>query len=158
MPFWTEDCRNIAAILAWKGEDTVSKFREKRGAYFRFKPEVDALIESHKDKNEDNRTEFVEDAIRYYCCHLDSESNRGVLSSEVIQAIEGVVTNQFNRLSYMLFKLAEEMSVNNYLHASENPKLSEADYNNLRIYVRDKIRKTHGWIKLEDAIHDEAID
>ena len=129
----------------------MSKSREKRGAYFRFKPEVDALIGSHKDKNEDNRTEFVEDAIRYYCCHLDSESNRGVLS-------EGVVTNQFNRLSYMLFKLAEEMSVNNYLHASENPKLSEADYNNLRIYVRDKIRKTHGWIKLEDAIHDEGND
>ena len=50
------------------------------------------------------------------------------------------------------------MSVNNYLHASENPKLSEADYNNLRIYVRDKIRKTHGWIKLEDAIHDEVSD
>ena len=136
----------------------MSKSREKRGAYFRFKPEVDALIESHKERNEDSRTEFVEDAIRYYCCHLDSESNRGVLSNEVIQAIEGVVTNQFNRLSYMLFKLAEEMSVNNYLHASENPKLSEADYNNLRIYVRDKIRKTHGWIKLEDAIHDEAID
>lgn len=134
------------------------KSREKRGAYFRFKSEVDALIESHKDRNEDNRTEFVEDAIRYYCCHLDSESNRGVLSSEVIQAIESVITNQFNRLSYMLFKLAEEMSVNNYLHASENPKLSEADYNNLRIYVRDKIRKTHGWVKLEDAIHDEVND
>ena len=74
-------------VFSQKGTGFMDNIREKRGSFFRFTPEVDALIESHKGKNEDNRTEFVEDAIKYYCCHLDSEANKGVLSNEVIKAI-----------------------------------------------------------------------
>ena len=132
--------------------------REKRGSFFRFSPEVDALIESHKSKNEDNRTEFVEDAIKYYCCHIDSESNKGVLSNEVIKAIRSVVKDQFNRHSSILFRIAVELGVHNYLLGQTVEDMSEAKLKVIKQKVTDQVRRNKGFIWIDDSVVDPAFD
>ena len=134
----------------------MDKTREKRGAFFRFTPEVDALIESHKGKNEDNRTEFVEDAIKYYCCHLDSEANKGVLSKEVIKAIYSVVRDQFNRFAHMLYKIAVELGVHNFLLAQTIPNMTESKLNAIRQKVSEQVRKNKGFIWIDDVVDEDA--
>ena len=130
--------------------------REKRGSFFRFTPEVDALIESHKGKNEDNRTEFVEDAIKYYCCHLDSEANKGVLSNEVVKAIRSVVKDQFNSLFNILFIIAVELGVHNFLLAQTVKNMTEAKLNVIRQKVTEQVRKNKGFIWIEDVAKDAS--
>ena len=134
----------------------MDNIREKRGSFFRFTPEVDALIESHKGKNEDNRTEFVEDAIKYYCCHLDSEANKGVLSNEVIKAIRSVVKDQFNRHCNILFRIAVELGVHNFLLAQTVKNMTEAKLNVIRQKVTEQVRKNKGFIWIEDAAKDAS--
>lgn len=134
----------------------MAKTREKRGSFFRFTPEVDALIESHKGKNEDNRTEFVQDAVKYYCCHLDSESNKGVLSNEVIKAIRAVVKDLFNRHSNMLFRIAVELGVHNYLFAQILPNMNESKLKIIRQQVTEQVRKNKGFIWIEDVASEDA--
>ena len=56
----------------------------------------------------------------------------------------------------MLFKIAVEMSVNNYL--AENPRLNEADYIRLREYAADQVRKNRGWVSLEAALKDKNVE
>ena len=58
----------------------------------------------------------------------------------------------------MLFKIAVEMSVNNYLRASENPRLNEANYIRLREYAADQVRKNRGWVSLEAALKDKNVE
>ena len=130
--------------------------REKRGSFFRFTPEVDALIESHKGKNEDNRTEFVEDAIKYYCCHLDSEANKGVLSNEVVKAIRSVVKDQFNLHCNILFRIAVELGVHNFLLAQTVKNMTEAKLNVIRQKVTEQVRKNKGFIWIEDVAKDAS--
>ena len=139
-----------------KGKGFMDNVREKRGSFFRFTPEVDALIESHKGKNEDNRTEFVEDAIKYYCCHLDSESNKGVLSKEVIKAIYSVVKDQFNRFAHMLYKIAVELGVHNFLLAQTIPNMTESKLKAIRQKVSEQVRKNKGFIWIDDVVDEDA--
>ena len=134
----------------------MNNIREKRGSFFRFTPEVDALIESHKCKNEDNRTECVEDAIKYYCCHLDSDSNKGVLSKEVIKAIYSVVRDQFNRFAHILYKIAVELGVHNFLLAQTIPNMTESKLRVIRQKVSEQVRKNKGFIWIDDVVDEDA--
>ena len=129
----------------------MNNIREKRGSFFRFTPEVDALIESHKCKNEDNRTEFVEDAIKYYCCHLDSDSNKGVLSKEVIKAIYSVVRDQFNRFAHILYKIAVELGALTHMLAAAND-VDDATLYKLRLMCSDEVKRINGIINFEKAV------
>lgn len=117
-----------------------SKIKEKYGFYL--KPETTELIDSHLELSQQkSRSAFVDEAIQHYCCYLDTDHNR-VLGVEIIRVIRDTIVDQINRVAHMLFKIAVEMSVNNYLRASENPRLKEADYIRLREYAADQVRKT----------------
>lgn len=63
-----------------------------------------------------------------------------------------------DRISHMLFKMAVEMGVGNYLKAADVTDLSEPDYNKLRYYVADLVRKTKGTVALEETVADKDIE
>ena len=133
-----------------------SKIKEKYGFYLR--PETTELIDSHLEMSQQkSRSAFVDEAIQHYCCYLDTDHNR-VLGVEIIRVIRDTIIDQINRVAHMLFKIAVEMSVNNYLRASENPRLKEADYIRLREYAADQVRKNRGWVSLESALEDKNIE
>ena len=132
-----------------------SKIKEKYGFYLR--PETTELIDSHLELSQQkSRSAFVDEAIQHYCCYLDTDHNR-ILGVEIIRVIRDTIIDQINRVAHMLFKIAVEMSVNNYLRASENPRLKEADYIRLREYAADQVRKNRGWISLESALDDKNV-
>ena len=133
-----------------------SKIKEKYGFYLR--PETIELMDSHLELSQQkSRSAFVDEAIQHYCCYLDTDHNR-VLGVEIIRVIRDTIVDQINRVAHMLFKIAVEMSVNNYLRASENPRLNEADYIRLREYAADQVRKNKGWVSLEAALEDKNIE
>ena len=57
----------------------------------------------------------------------------------------------------LLFKVAVEISVSNYLKAANVTDLSEPDYQKLRQYVAEQVRKTKGTISLEFALTDKYL-
>ena len=149
--------RNFSRIGDKKKEDNMaSKIKEKYGFYL--KPETTELIDSHLELSQQkSRSAFVDEAIQHYCCYLDTDHNR-VFGVEIIRVIRDTIVDQINRVAHMLFKIAVEMSVNNYLRASENPRLNEADYIRLREYAADQVRKNRGWVSLESALEDKNIE
>lgn len=149
--------RNFFRIRDNEKEDNMaSKIKEKYGFYLR--PETTELIDSHLELSQQkSRSAFVDEAIQHYCCYLDTDHNR-VLGVEIIRVIRDTIIDQINRVAHMLFKIAVEMSVNNYLRASENPRLTEADYIRLREYAADQVRRNRGWISLESALDDKNAE
>ena len=52
------------------------------------------------------RSEFVNEAIRRYCCELSSEENKEYLSREIINIIRANIKNAENHIASTIFKLA----------------------------------------------------
>ena len=56
---------------------------KKQGYYFWLKPGTSEMITAHVDVADTrSRSQFVDAAIRHYCCVLDAESNTDLLSDE----------------------------------------------------------------------------
>lgn len=127
--------------------------KQKYGFYL--EDETSFGIDTHLQSAQTNcRSTFVEKAIQHYCTYLDTGHNN-VLGNEIIRAMRDISVNYVDRISHMLFKVAVEISVGNYLKAANVTDLTEPDYKKLRYYVADQVRKTKGIISLETAIADK---
>lgn len=132
------------------------KSKPKYGFYL--SDETSNMIDTHLESADtSSRSKFVEKAIHHYCTYLDTGHNK-ILGNEIIRAMRDMSVDYVDRISHMLFKMAVEMGVGNYLKAADVTDLSEPDYNKLRYYVADLVRKTKGTVALEETVADKDIE
>ena len=110
------------------------KEKRKKGHYFYLSDKANTLIDSHiAQTSAKSRSDFVCDAIDFYCCELDSDNHRNVITTEMSRVIRDNIKNLENHLAHILFKLAVEQA-------------KSAAY--------DIVRRNNGFISFEDAIAD----
>ena len=118
--------------------------------------EVWALIEKYRKKDEHQSiSQFIDAAVRYYCCSFETENHKEILTKEITQAIRSNIKNSENHIAATLFKLAGEQATLNQLIADY--LIGNLDDNTVRTYRNtgyDIVRKRHGVFTFEDAVED----
>lgn len=108
---------------------------------------ADAYI---KDSTVKNRTELIEDALRFYLGFLTSKKTEDYLLQAISSVMIGTVQDSENRLARMDFKLAVELSklaqVIAYTH-----DVDEMDLEKLHIKCVEEVKRINGAIEFEKA-------
>ena len=108
---------------------------------------ADAYI---KDSTVKNRTELIEDALRFYLGFLTSKKTEDYLLQAISSVMIGTVQDSENRLARMDFKLAVELSklaqVIAYTHDVDEMALEK-----LHIKCVEEVKRINGAIEFEKA-------
>ena len=114
------------------------------------------MIESHRDKDiKQSIANFIDVAVRHYCCMLDNDSNREILTQELVSVIRDCIRNAEDHISATMFKMADEQAVLSLLFA--DLLVNHIDRRELQAYrndAYDMIRKRHGILMFEDALEN----
>ena len=131
----------------------------KKSYNFYLTPEADGMINaSLVSANVRSRSELVEQAVRYYCCDLDSKKHQNVITSETARVIRDNIKNLENRLAYILFNVAGEQANMGLLLADRLLDMSDEDIRATRNDAYDIIRRRHGFISFRDAMDNARYD
>ena len=114
------------------------------------------LIDTHiltADKR--SRSDFLSEAIKYYCGPLGYVANKDVLSCEIVEQLQAVIQNSENRIASCLFTLAVECGVSTYLAAAQVYDMTDREIQECRNRAFDRVRKQQGFIRLDEAAEEE---
>lgn len=101
-------------------------------------------------KQQQNRNEFVEKALRFYMGYLGTENITEFLSDALVATLRGIIADSTNRTNGILFKCAVEQGIMAHTIAAHFRDTLE-DRRALRGYVVDEVKRTNGQIRFEDA-------
>jgi hypothetical protein len=68
--------------------------------------------------------------------------------------VKASVKDSENHIASMLFKISGELSLQNYLLGVMGLELTDKEIQAYRNLAYDKVRKQHGFVKLEDILQD----
>ncbi len=118
-------------------------------------PETWEMIEQHRDRDvRQSISQFINAAVKHYCCSMDAETHKEILTRELTNAIRFNIKDSENHIAATLFKLAGEVATLNLLIADQ---VFDLDKNAIRAYRNDgydAVRKRHGLFTFEDAVED----
>ena len=98
-----------------------------------------------------SRSEFIENAIRFYAGYLSGEDAVQFLPAALVSALRATVENSESRIARLLFKLTVEISMMmNVLAAGLEIDSSQLDA--LRWRCVQEVKKTNGTITLKDTL------
>ncbi len=122
---------------------------------FMLRPDINQMIEDHKHLKNDDRSAFVTEAIRRYCAELDGERNLDVLCDRMYKIISSEADSQANRMAALLFKIAVELTIQNYMLGAGYVNLDDEEMRYIRNKAINAARKSHGFISFEKAVEEE---
>ena len=134
-------------------EKTASVKKRKYG--FMLQADVNQMIEDHKYLKNDDRSAFVTEAIRRYSAELDGERNLDVLCDRMYKIISAEVDCQSNRMANILFKIAVELAIMNYMICAGYVNLDDDEMRYIRNKAINTVRKSHGFFSFEKALEEE---
>ena len=98
-----------------------------------------------------SRSEFIENAIRFYAGYLSGEDAVQFLPAALVSALRATVENSESRIARLLFKLTVELSMMmNVLAAGLEIDSSQLDA--LRWRCVQEVKKTNGTITFKDTL------
>ena len=97
-----------------------------------------------------SKSEFIENAIRFYVSYLSSNTNIPYLSTVVMSTMEALLKENTNRLSKLLFKLAVELAITMNVVAA-NQGVDKEVRNSLRGECIKEVKKTNGIFTFDEA-------
>ena len=109
--------------------------------------EITELMEA---ANATSRSDFVRQAVKFYCGYLRSGKAANYLSPVVVQAVKGEVESVERNISRMLFKLAVEVGMQSHLVAATN-KVQPEQLGAIREVCAKEIAETNGILTMERA-------
>lgn len=113
--------------------------------------ELVALADAYiKDSTVKNRTELIEDALRFYLGFLTSEKAEDYLLQAISSVMTGTVQDSENRLARMDFKIAVELSKLSQVIAYTHD-VDETAMKRLHSKCVEKVRRINGAIDFESA-------
>ncbi|MEE3472069.1 MAG: hypothetical protein VZR24_15550 [Butyrivibrio hungatei] len=109
------------------------------------------LVEEYFEKdNCFSKSEFIENAIRFYVSYLSSDTNIPYLSTVVMSTMDSLLKENTNRLSKLIFKLAVELAITMNVVAS-NQGVDKEVLNSLRGECIKEVKKTNGIFTFDEA-------
>ena len=111
---------------------------------------LDLVDENFGKDNCLSKSEFIENAIRFYVSYLSSNTNIPYLSTVVMSTMESLLKENTNRLSKLLFKLAVELAITMNVVAS-NQGVDKEVLNTLRGECIKEVKKTNGIFTFDEA-------
>ena len=114
-------------------------------------PSTMSTIERYLEKSEcRSKSDFIEKAILFYAGFLAAQTYQDYIPNVVVSCMKGTLGLFERRTSNILFKVAVEMSMMNFLLASAH-RVSKTTMENLRSMCIRKVRSYNGTLTLEDA-------
>ena len=118
------------------------------------------MIDSHRDSDvRQSIAGFIDAAVKHYCCTMDSDTHKEILSEELIRVIRDNIKNAENHIASTLFKVAGEQAVLSLLFADRI--VGDIDRDELRAYRNDAynaIRRLHGVFTFDDALDNAEAE
>ena len=111
---------------------------------------LDLVDEYFEKDNCFSKSEFIENAIRFYVSYLSSNTNIPYLSTVVMSTMEALLKENTNRLSKLLFKLAVELAITMNVVAA-NQGVDKEVLNSLRGECIKEVKKTNGIFTFDEA-------
>ena len=111
---------------------------------------LDLVDENFEKDNCLSKSEFIENAIRFYVSYLSSNTNIPYLSTVVMSTMEALLKENTNRLSKLLFKLAVELAITMNVVAA-NQGVDKEVLNSLRGECIKEVEKTNGIFTFDEA-------
>lgn len=111
---------------------------------------LDLVDEYFEKDNCFSKSEFIENAIRFYVSYLSSDTNIPYLSTVVMSTMDSLLKENTNRLSKLLFKLAVELAITMNVVAS-NQGVDKEVLNTLRGECIKEVKKTNGIFTFDEA-------
>lgn len=108
---------------------------------------ADAYI---RDSTVQNRTELIEDALRFYLGFLTTKKAEDYLLQSLSSVMTGTVQDSENRIARVDFKLAVELSKLAHVIAYTHDVDEEA-LHKLHLKCLDEVKRINGAIVFEDA-------
>ena len=105
--------------------------------------------------NARSRSEFIEDAIKFYAGYLATEDNIDFITKAIFDTLRGIVKSSEDRVARMQFKEAVELAKISHLIAP----LCEVDDEELRkLHIKcvDEVKHINGIVKLDSMIRGEV--
>ena len=113
--------------------------------------ELVALADAYiKDSTVRNRTELIEDALRFYLGFLTSGKAEDYLLQAISSVMTGTVQDSENRLARLDFKMAVELSNLSQVIAYTHD-VDEESLNKLHAKCVSEVQRINGTVKFEDA-------
>ena len=111
---------------------------------------LDLVDEYFEKDNCFSKSEFIENAIRFYVSYLSSDTNIPYLSTVVMSTMDSLLKENTNRLSKLLFKLAVELAITMNVVAA-NQGVDKEVLNSLRGECIKEVKKTNGIFTFDEA-------
>ena len=144
-------------VCRWLGrkqreqEESMSGNTEKTKFSIRVDTELLELADAYiRDSTVQNRTELIEDALRFYLGFLTTKRAEDYLLQSLSSVMTGTVQDSENRIARMDFKLAVELSKLAHVIAYTHDVDEEA-LHKLHLKCLDEVKRINGAIAFEDA-------
>ena len=111
---------------------------------------LDLVDEYYEKDNCFSKSEFIENAIRFYVSYLSSDTNIPYLSTVVMSTIDSLLKENTNRLSKLIFKLAVELAITMNIVAA-NQGVDKEVLNTLRGECIKEVKKINGIFTFDEA-------
>lgn len=112
---------------------------------------MDGWLEADNCKT---RSEFIEKALRFYMGYLATEDTSAFLSRALVDTLRGILRDNTNRLSTMLFKWCVELNMMGHTIAAHF-RADPVNRRELRAYAVDEVKRTNGKIRFDDALDQQ---
>lgn len=114
-------------------------------------PSTMNTIERYLEKSEcRGKSDFIEKAILFYAGFLAAQTYQDYIPNVVVSCMKGSLGSFERRTSNILFKVAVEISMMNFLLASTH-RISRETMENLRNMCVREVKSYNGSLTLEDA-------
>ena len=111
---------------------------------------LDLVDEYFEKDNCFSKSEFIENAIRFYVSYLSSDTNIPYLSTVVMSTMDSLLKENTNRLSKLIFKLAVELAITMNVVAA-NQGVDKEVLKSLRGECIKEVKKTNGIFTFDEA-------
>ena len=113
---------------------------------------MDGWLETANCKN---RSEFISKALRFYMGYLATDDVSSYVCESVSQNIRGMLSENTNRISKLMFKWSVELNMMMHIVAAHF-KDDVSDLCALRGYSVDEVKRTYGNISFDTALNIQS--
>lgn len=104
----------------------------------------------YREENVKSRSEFIENAINFYCGYLTAEDGKEYFPQVIVSILQGTLGAFENRMASLLFKMAVELSMSLHVTAA-NSDVDEETLVKLRGMCVDEVKRIHGAVLFDEA-------
>lgn len=112
---------------------------------------LDALDRTMPAGRFKSRSEFIEEAVRFYAGYLSGQEANAYLPPALVSAINAAIRSGEERICRMLFKLSVEVDMMMNVLAA-GMEIPEKQMEALRPQCVRNVKKTHGSISLDSVV------